>query len=356
MAARELAAIAPRRALSTIADVLDQGSDSLRRELRTALAVASRSKRARAAAVRLLSGASFQGRSLVTRIDLLRALGDRLASLPPAGAALEQILSSDGSFRTRYLLQLPAGVLAKAGQPSALRFVRESLLSDKSEHIRTQAARASAGIKALISPLGQALGDSAPRVRSAALAALAESSVAGTKLPLPIETRVSVLLAQDKWTFVQVDAAQALGALPRRDATDQALITVLQDRSSLVRAAALRALGSRKSLFAGEEVHDVADDPQELTDVRVAAIVALGEMCRRESASLLYKLALRTGAPQLPYDQPLGLAALAALGDIKQPDLQRKLAPLLSKSRRIPPLVRSIVRDVLQREGSCRAP
>ena len=55
----------------------------------------------------------------------------------------------------------------------------------------------------------------------------------------------------------------------------------------------------------------------------------------------------------LPYDQPLGLAALSALGDIKPRDLARRLAPLLSRDPRIPRVIRSIARDTLQKQGRC---
>ena len=79
-----------------------------------------------------------------------------------------------------------------------------------------------------------------------------------------------------------------------------------------------------------------------------------GALCRKDAAELLFKLALRTGAQQLPYDRPLGLAALAALGKIKPPDTGRRLAPLLTSDKRMPRLVRIIAKDVIAQPGSCR--
>jgi HEAT repeat protein len=129
----------------------------------------------------------------------------------------------------------------------------------------------------------------------------------------------------------------------------------LDDDSPLVREAALRAIGKRKSVAAADQVHDLADNPKQPMRVRVAAINALGALCHTDSAPLLYKLALRAGYAQLPYDQPLGLAALAALGDIKPPNLAQELAPLLSKNKIVPRLIRAIARDVIRSPGACRA-
>ncbi|HZO14630.1 MAG TPA: HEAT repeat domain-containing protein, partial [Polyangiaceae bacterium] len=191
------------------------------------------------------------------------------------------------------------------------------------------------------------------RVREAALEAMAQSPA---PVASQVERRIAQLLASDRWTFVRVGAARALGAKPRAASGDQALMAAVtkDGETPTVRAAALTALGQRKSTSAGELVHDVAADAQEPLAVRIAAVDALGALCRRDSAALLYKLALRAGYPELPYDQQLGMAALAALGAIKPPDVALKLAPLLSRDMRVPRAVRMIARDVLIRPGTCR--
>ena len=106
--------------------------------------------------------------------------------------------------------------------------------------------------------------------------------------------------------------------------------------------------------MAGEAIHDIANDAQESVSVRTAAVAALGDMCRKESVQLLYKLALRAGYRQLPYDEPLGMAALAALRAIAPRDRGERLAPLLAKDDRVPHLVRSIAKDIITHDGTCR--
>jgi HEAT repeat protein len=198
--------------------------------------------------------------------------------------------------------------------------------------------------------MDKALGDKSPRVREAALAGM----TAAGRIPPASMGRVTKLLASDKWTFVRISAAQALAREPAGGAPDKALIAALQDDSNKVRRAVLRSLGDRKTQAAGEKIHDIADNAKEPTSVRTAAVVALGSLCRYDSVELLYKLALRAGYQQLPYDQPIGLAALAALGELKPPDIAERLAPLVKQNERVPRVIRSIARDVLSRTGTCK--
>lgn len=360
VAARELADIAPMAAVDAILAVLADGStapkasgadDVVRRGLRSALGIALKHKRAERVVRERLAPARFAKLSLVERIDLLRALGPRLAELSPiAGPALGGLLDARASFRTRYLLLPAAAHLAGAGDANALAFIDASLTKAKSAHLRARAAAVSGGIPALAKEIAKALDDASPRVREAALAGMTGAG----KIPPASEPRVIALLAGDKWTFVRIGAAQALSRQSAGGPADAALIAALDDTSNLVRTAVLRALGDKKTVAAGEAIHDIADNPRESIGVRAAAVAALGSLCRSESNELLYKLALRAGYQQLPYDQPLGLAALAALGEIKPPDIAERLAPLLAKGGQVPRQIRSITRDVLSREGTCK--
>ncbi len=361
IAARELADINPAPALAAILAVLEDGStapkasgasDEVRRGLRRALAVAARHPRAERAVRELLAPEPFAKLPLVVRIDLLRALGSDIVKLEPeASAALDGLLKPEASFRTRYLLMPPAAQLARAGSVGALALLRSTLEASKSAHLRARAAAVSGGIPALDAAMVAALGDASPRVREAALGGL----TAAAKMPSAAEGRVVKLLAEDKWTFVRMAAAQALVQRPAGGAVDRALLAALEDPNNQVREAVLRALGERKTHAAGDLVHDIADDAKEPIGVRSTAIATLGALCRADSTELLYKLALRAGYQQLPYDQPLGLAALAALGELKPPDLATRLAPLLTRGGPVPPLIRSITRDVLTKSGSCRS-
>jgi HEAT repeat protein len=350
LAARELATLAPRDAIPTVVALLDDADADVRRGLRRALSVAAQSPRAKAAIQAELRGERFAKRPLRARIDLLRSLGEKLPSFDGAGPALARALASDASFRTRYLLLGPTAQLAKAGDAAAITTLKRAIETDKSHPIRAEAARRAGGIAQLAASLSRALHDDQPRVRQAALEALADG---GEHADASAERRAVELLHADPWTFVRVEAAHALGGRPRSKSGDEALMDAIEDDASSVRRAVLRALGRRKSHIAAQLIHDVANNPKEKQSVRIAAIHALGELCRKDAAPLLYKLALRAGFAQLPYDQPLGLAALAALGEIKPPGLTKELAPLLGNDKRVPRLVRLIARDVVTREGSC---
>jgi HEAT repeat protein len=347
--AMELALNAPAEAVAAIADVLHLASDDQRAELRAALSLAANTRRAKPAVARELAADHFGQRELITRIDLLRAFGPTLATTPGAGAALKQVLATDHSFRTRYLLLAPAGHLARTAEPTAITFLQDTLRADPDRYVRAEAARAGSGIPALAPELGRALHDQGPRVREAALQSLAEGH---GPLAAATEPTVGGLLATDPWTFVREAAAAALGAGSSAPGSEAALLTATKDDSSLVRIAALRALGQRKSDDARDRVRAVADEPNETVSVRVAAITTLGQLCDADSLDLLTKLAGRVAAPQLPYDRPLGMAALTALGRIHPADLAARIAPLLGRHVSAP--VRQLGQQLLRDKGACK--
>jgi HEAT repeat protein len=315
--------------------------------LRTALALAADQPRASSAFAAELEPGRFASRPLTSRIDLLRALGANLRAIE-AGREAFAATARDRSFRTRYLLLQPAAQLAHAGDDKARAFVARAL-RDPNHHVRAQAARVSAGIATLARDLARLLSDRQPRVRQAALEGLSHE---GLRLDAHAERRMVSLLAGDPWTFVRVGAAGALGARPPTAERTEALLDALDDVEKPVRRAALEALGRSKSHAAAERIVDIAADPQQAVSVRTAAIEALALLCHRDAADLLFKLALRTGHPELAFDHSVGMAALHALGDIKPPGLRARLQPILG-SPRVPPLVRTIARDAVERPGRC---
>jgi len=360
-AARELAGLDPRRAIAPILAVLTQGStapkqsgqaDDVRRRLRGALAVAARNKRAKSAVAQALTPATFDALDPIAKVDLLRAVGPKLPTMLGGPEAFARVRSTDESFRARYLLLEPAAHLASRGDTSALRFV-ESSLGAKRAPLRRKAAEVAAVVPALAPALRAAIDDDNPRVRQTVLASLAEGE---TSLGAEVESRVITLLEKDPWPFVRVGAADALANAKQSDAGDEALIAAVEDEMPRVRRAALRALGMRGSAGAGGAIHDVADDPQQGIGTRVAAIEALGRLCRLESADLLYKLALRAGFQQLPYDQPLGLAALSSLGEIKPADIRERLSRLIAPNAAVAPNIKKIARNAIFGSGRCPAP
>lgn len=345
LAARELAALAPALAVAAVARELPGASGPLRARFRDAFSAAARAPAAAAALVLVFEPAAFSKRQGSVQVELLRALGGPLAAMP---GALADFVSAakDTSFPARYWLQEPAAQLARSGDANAVHYLIESLVHDPSPHIRAQAAHAAAELPALLEPLGLALQDASPRVREAALGALARSpTMAGS-------AAVRRLLDSDPWTFVRVQAAMALGAQPPTREGTAALLRALDDRAIGVRRAALLALGATRDPAAGERIAEVAEDAIEDTDIRVAAIAALGRTCRSQAHEFLYKLALRTGAPELGYDRELGLAALSALAELRPSDRAERLQPLLRESR-APRQLKVIVRDVIARTGNC---
>jgi HEAT repeat protein len=346
LAAVALAAIAPAQAVSLLADSLDRGTSEARGYFRRALGAAAGDTRARSALESLFALESFDERPIAVRVELLRALGPRLGEVAGSAGAFAQT-SSDRSFRTRFLLLGPAGELAKRGDARAASFLRDRMLHDQSHHVRAGAASAAAGIAALSPELARALDDSRPRVREAALESLAR--IDGDAATVQ---RISVLLASDPWTFVRLAAAQALAGQTSSPQRDAALTEALDDSSTAVRRQVIVALAKSTSQASGERVHALADDPQEPSEIRTTAIWALGQLCRRDSVAVLYKLALRAGVPELPYDRPLGMAALQALGAIHPADLAVRLLPLV-RDKRVPQQVRSIAREVIASPRRC---
>ncbi|MBM4359300.1 MAG: HEAT repeat domain-containing protein [Deltaproteobacteria bacterium] len=355
LAARELAALAPDLAVTAIAEALDGASTALRVRLRDAMTATTRDLRARAALDALLAPASFATRPRGVQLELLRSLGSSLATFPAARGAFAALTKTEGDFASRFLLLGPAGHLARGGDPDATTHLLAALARDPDARIRTEASRHARGVAAASASLTAALADPSPRVREAALEALG-SLQGGTHA-----STTATLLASDPWTFVRVAAAGALGAISGAPPALRGLLAALDDRSALVRLAAIRAIasgialrgiGGELAVEAADRVHSIADDPRLATELRAAAITAVGKLCRADSTELLYKLALRTGAPELGYDRELGMAALGALAWLRPADRAARLAPLLADSR-TPADVRSIVRTVIERAGRC---
>jgi HEAT repeat protein len=345
LAARELASLAPTAAIPVVVRALDGASVTLRARLRDAASAAMRDPRAVMAADKLFEPTAFGALSHAVQVELLRALAPQLAHLR-GGASAFALVARSREFRSRYWLQPPAGALARSGDAVARKFIEESLLTDASPYVRAQAARESRELAGLAEPLRASLGDADPRVRESALGALATMTAPSTV------ARAASLLERDAWTFVRVAAARALGAQARSDEGSRALLGALDDRAPSVRHAAILALGATRDAAAGKRIAEVADHANEDTDVRAAAVAALGRTCRTESVELLYKLALRTGAPELGYDRQLGMAALAALAELRPADRATRLEPLL-RDNRSPQQVKAIVRDVIAAQGNC---
>jgi HEAT repeat protein len=321
-AAPLLAEVAPSEAVDPLADALAQGDAATRATVRAALAKAVRS----ASPAKLDALLQDARRSADARLELLRALQDRLPDVTAsADAAIDALASGAGEMRTRYLLVGPLASLARAGDAASSARLAKAVTGDPDDAVRAHAAESAGGIGTLAAVLA-AIDDRAPRVREAALRTIA--AVEGTK-PAPPVDAIAGRLASDEWTFVRAAAAAALASFAPDARVDAALAQALGDRAPTVRAQAIAALAAHGARGAAKAIRDRLDDAHEELEARVAAARALAALCDRASVDSLTKLAINGALPMAKEDEmTLGLEAIKALGELRPADLAKRLGPL----------------------------
>ncbi len=352
LAANELSLLAPGEAVPVLLKAIGASKDNARREFRRALSSAAKSERAKSALTDALSPEAFQSLSDIVKIDLLRAIGPRLGSIDGGAKAFSALAVKNAPFRTRYLLQVPAAELARAGDAQALAYLQASLRADPDPHVRLKAAEAAARVPALISDLIKAVGDPEVRVRESAVLAIGQAMSEGAAPSAELSQVLAKRLSQDTWTMIRAGAASALGTLPATPEADRSLAGALLDISGDVRGRALDALGAHKAKAYAEKIRERQDDPEELVEVRARAMLALASMCDTRSLEDWTKYAHRSIKPMDERERRMGTAAIAALGMIHPKDLKQRLSPLFSKDA--PPLVREMAKAALSAESPCR--
>ena len=351
-AAEELAMLAPGEAVVAILDAiaLAGADDALRRELRAALARAANNPHAVQALHDEIGKPKLDARPEVAAIDLLRAMGPALAHVDGSAEAFGAVTARATSPRGRYLLQAPAAELAKAGDARAAGYLRDGLRKDEDPHVRARAAEMAGRVPALVGDLLAALDDADPRVREAALDALAHAQAGGGQGAVEgLAAALGKRLSTDDWTFVRAGAARALGAMPADPAIDQALAAALADGSPDVRGRALDGLGAHRATAHVEAIRERQDDETENLEVRARAILALASLCDARSADGWTKLARAAKAPMDDRDRRLGGAAIAALGEVHPADIAARLAPLLEQDAPMP--VREMAKAAMAEKG-----
>lgn len=340
-----LASVAPQSALEPLAGKLGEGSTDTRRAIRSAMwrasSVASRDK--------LLALLARREMTPAARVELLRAIGPKLHELrPEADVALADLFRAAPDMQARYLLVQPLAHLARTPDATEGELSRLAVLArqDPDWQVRARAVELSAGIAPLAATVALAAHDPAPRVREAALRAIAGGSTSSGS-GAAIET-----LAHDEWTFVRVASAEAIGAFPQDRSTQTALVNALEDTSPKVRAAAIVSLGKQRATNQAERVRDRLDDGREDPEVRALAARTLGAMCVQSSADRLTKLALISARPVDAADERIGMAAIEALAALHPSDLKERLGPLFAKNVRPP--VRHAAERALAEPGVCR--
>jgi HEAT repeat protein len=344
-AAPLLAAISPKAAFDPIAEQLGKGRPETRRALRGALARATTS----ASRDKLLELLRSKDMPLAARLDLLRAIGAKLPELrPDSGAAIADVLRSSPDMRTRYLVAQPLAQLARSPDATSGELTRLAEMIRRAPEwpVRARAVELAAGIGPLAPSIVAAVSDPEPRVREAALRAIATGKVPGAS------DAAARALTSDVWTFVRVAAADALGAIPDNGSGQAALAKALDDASPKVRSAAIAALGDLRATRYTRDIRERLDDTKEDVGVRALAARTLGVLCARDAIDRLTKLAQLARSPVDEADERIGMAAIDALAAIKPPDLDKRLAPLRAKDVRMP--VRRAAERALVEPGICR--
>lgn len=339
----ELALVAPDRAVRAAVPLLARADRRGRQLLRVAIGRAARRPEAGPAVREMLRA---PGVSRVARIDLLRALGERIGDFQPeAGNTLAELGAGSPSFRTRYLLLEPAAQLSgKDGR--ALSFVQRAMVSDESPHVRMRAAEVARTPQRFQKQLLHAVRDREVRVREAALKSLSQR--AGSFAA----SEVSRTLASDRWPLVRGAAAEAIAQMGPGAGLDAALARALADTSYRVRAPVVAALGKRNARRYAPAVRARLADDKEVAEVRGSAALALGLMCDTASLDELTEHAQKLSNPMLsPERRAIGTVALGALARIRPPDLRDRLSPLLGKD--VYPLARRAAEAALSARGGC---
>ena len=159
------------------------------------------------------------------------------------------------------------------------------IAEDPDPAVRAHAAERAARVAGAADALAHAIdSDAAPRVREAALGALASRRDARLALhpepPLPLAS-ITRRLAGDEWTFVRSAAAAALTAAAPDPRIDAALEAALADRSASVREEVVDALAMRGDARAANGIRERLSDEHEALEVRLAAAKALAALCDR---------------------------------------------------------------------------
>jgi HEAT repeat protein len=342
-----LATIAPLEALEPIADALAATPESERETrsvLRTAFAQALKS----APPGRVAPILRDAKRSPVARLEILRAAQGRLAeAMGESDAVVAELMGTAPAMRTRYLLLDPLGELARAQDRAAGARLADALVRDADWPVRMHAAELAEGIPEAQPSLVAAARDREPRVREAALKALAASQGPGAA------DAAAAVLGNESWPFVKVQAIGVLAHAPAARSIDDALGNALRDSSARVRGAALGALGQRRATSWADAVRERLEDKREDADVRAAAAQALGGICDARAVDRLTELARLLGAPGSgPDEQGVALGSLIALAALQPRDLRERLAPLLAPSA--PPSVRAAAQKAISARGMCR--
>jgi len=316
------------RGLTALAGELGEGPESDRRAIRSAVAFSARA--ATPDALALVLAASR--RSAAAQLDALRSLHDRIVDVASAAdASMRELLAHSSEVPTRYLLVDVLAPLAAAGDAAAQGLLRDLIVHDASPEVRAHATENLGSVGQSGDVVASALHDPAPRVREAALNAIA---AAHALVPTPTTQPIAHLLADDPWTFVRVASAAALGGLPASPPADGALADALDQLSPRVREQAVLALAAHRARGYRDALHGHLMDAKEDTSVRLASARAAGLLCDTSAVTDLARFVVTGASSPDPREVALGLVATDALGAIHPAEIASLFLPLQAKTAR----------------------
>ncbi len=279
-----------------------------------------------------------QGASLA----LVRALGKRAAEVGAEAAPIALGAAADPAPARRYLSVDPLVALAPSVPAVAAALMK--LTRDEAWTVRLRVAERADDVPELLRWAADAANDPEPRVREAALGALARKKRAPP---------AALAHAGDGeiWTFVRLAAITAVEADPARGESDEVLARATTEDPSLeVRVAALDGIAARGGPPAEKLVRQLLDREDLSAEVRAGAARAAGALCLGDEADHLNELA----RPLLNIDASesarlVAVQALAALGRLNPKDLGRRVKPFAADG--VPAEARLAARQALAPSG-----
>lgn len=326
-------------ALAALVGRAGSGEAEDRRAVREAIALAASGLGERAvpvlAAALVSDGAGDQ---TARRLDVARALDPAVPAFREIlGRALEATPLADASFADRVLATRLMGRLCEAGDGRFAEALARALTAP-SRAMREEILRAEAGVAlGRCGPRGapalaDALGDPSPRVRGAAIDAVARARVRQAA------ARLARVARQDRWAFLRTAALEALGVVAP-EARGAAIAAALQDPWMEVRRTGIRLAIHHGVRGAADALAARAADAGEEANVRTEAVAALGQLCAHRHVGVVKRLA-RVGHRPDATDVELAAAATAveALGRLGGPVAEEELRAAARQSS--PPALR----------------
>jgi hypothetical protein len=314
-AALALGRAAPTEAIRPLLSALLQPGGSDRPQLRTAIGDA-----VVAGGAHILAAISGFAQVNPDAVAMRAALALALSRVPSAQPLAAELLRTEAqkaeAFPDRWRLLQAARILPDDPGPDP--WLAEIAGSDERWMLRAAAIEAlDARGAARAHPIAShGLGDTNPRVRIAAVAALRNEPHATSVL--------STHAARDRWPMVRI---AALDALAERPAAAGVVKAAVADRSHSVRAAAIRALTTSAARDSWPLVNARLRDPNEWPDVQAEAIRFAATLCVRESTETLLGLlqaGIQLGSP--PPDLDTALLAFDALRKLGPESAKKALA------------------------------